>query len=172
MLSSEEIPLPSVIGIRSAVQRLGLLISTTPRGTLPGNTPASTKQVSPTTSVSLPTIAYKMAPAMEDPSISKIHPRIRYNTVGGVNGPLVILDNVSRHMLYPIEMDWQLTTIFAIGQISSVQRDRVLNPPRWHGTFGASARGTRYVIDVWVGPDIKIGMLIYCMLQETERWSR
>lgn len=24
----------------------------------------------------------------------KVTPRIRYNTVGGVNGPLVILDNV------------------------------------------------------------------------------
>ena len=31
-----------------------------------------------------------------DPRMMSIKPRIRYNTIGGVNGPLVILDNV-RH---------------------------------------------------------------------------
>ena len=36
-----------------------------------------------------------MAPAMADPRMMSIHPRIRYNTIGGVNGPLVILENVS-----------------------------------------------------------------------------
>jgi hypothetical protein len=36
-----------------------------------------------------------MAPEMEDPRIASVKPRIRYNTIGGVNGPLVILDNVS-----------------------------------------------------------------------------
>ncbi|KAI9681295.1 MAG: Vacuolar ATP synthase subunit B [Caeruleum heppii] len=36
-----------------------------------------------------------MAPGQAgDPRISGIHPRIRYNTIGGVNGPLVILENV------------------------------------------------------------------------------
>ena len=35
-----------------------------------------------------------MAPGMEDPRMTAIHPRIRYNTIGGVNGPLVILENV------------------------------------------------------------------------------
>lgn len=29
-----------------------------------------------------------------DPRMTTIHPRIRYNTIGGVNGPLVILENV------------------------------------------------------------------------------
>ncbi|KAK4987425.1 Vacuolar ATP synthase subunit B [Elasticomyces elasticus] len=29
-----------------------------------------------------------------DPRMMSIHPRIRYNTIGGVNGPLVILENV------------------------------------------------------------------------------
>jgi hypothetical protein len=33
-----------------------------------------------------------------DPSSYRVTPRIRYNTVGGVNGPLVILDNVSPRM--------------------------------------------------------------------------
>ncbi|MCJ1317708.1 Vacuolar ATP synthase subunit B [Xylographa vitiligo] len=35
-----------------------------------------------------------MAPEMQDPRMTAIHPRIRYNTIGGVNGPLVILENV------------------------------------------------------------------------------
>ncbi|KAI9824588.1 MAG: Vacuolar ATP synthase subunit B [Thelocarpon impressellum] len=36
-----------------------------------------------------------MAPGIhQDPRISAPHPRIRYNTIGGVNGPLVILENV------------------------------------------------------------------------------
>ena len=29
-----------------------------------------------------------------DPRMMSIQPRIRYNTIGGINGPLVILDNV------------------------------------------------------------------------------
>lgn len=39
-----------------------------------------------------------MADPRESSSYSVI-PRIRYNTVGGVNGPLVILDNVRRRHL-------------------------------------------------------------------------
>lgn len=37
-----------------------------------------------------------MAPSAEvdDPRMSSIKPRLKYNTIGGVNGPLVILDNV------------------------------------------------------------------------------
>ena len=35
-----------------------------------------------------------MAPEMVDPRMTTIHPRIRYNTIGGVNGPLVILEDV------------------------------------------------------------------------------
>jgi V-type H+-transporting ATPase subunit B len=35
-----------------------------------------------------------MAPEFADPRMTSIKPRIRYNTIGGVNGPLVILDNV------------------------------------------------------------------------------
>jgi V-type H+-transporting ATPase subunit B len=31
-----------------------------------------------------------------DPRMMSVTPRIRYNTIGGVNGPLVILDNVGR----------------------------------------------------------------------------
>lgn len=41
-----------------------------------------------------------ISPIMADPRESSSYsviPRIRYNTVGGVNGPLVILENVRRH---------------------------------------------------------------------------
>lgn len=37
----------------------------------------------------------------EDPRISSLHPRVRYNTIGGVNGPLVILENVRLFLLGP-----------------------------------------------------------------------
>jgi hypothetical protein len=33
-------------------------------------------------------------PEVVDPRMISVTPRIRYNTIGGVNGPLVILDNV------------------------------------------------------------------------------
>lgn len=33
-------------------------------------------------------------PDVIDPRMMKVQPRIRYNTIGGVNGPLVFLDNV------------------------------------------------------------------------------
>lgn len=36
-----------------------------------------------------------MAPGIEDRRMASVQPRLKYNTVGGVNGPLVILDNVS-----------------------------------------------------------------------------
>ena len=38
-----------------------------------------------------------MAPAASadtDPRMAPVRPRLKYNTIGGINGPLVILDNV------------------------------------------------------------------------------
>jgi V-type H+-transporting ATPase subunit B len=35
-----------------------------------------------------------MAPEEVDPRMMSVKPRLRYNTIGGVNGPLVILENV------------------------------------------------------------------------------
>lgn len=37
-----------------------------------------------------------------DPRMSSVQPRIRYNTIGGINGPLVVLDNVSIFLLWSI----------------------------------------------------------------------
>lgn len=39
-----------------------------------------------------------MAPGVQDPRMTSVKPRLRYNTIGGVNGPLVILDNVCRRL--------------------------------------------------------------------------
>ena len=36
-----------------------------------------------------------MGPEENDPRMIRVQPRIRYNTIGGVNGPLVIVENVS-----------------------------------------------------------------------------
>jgi V-type H+-transporting ATPase subunit B len=35
-------------------------------------------------------------PDVIDPRMMSVQPRIRYNTIGGINGPLVVLDNVWR----------------------------------------------------------------------------
>lgn len=40
-----------------------------------------------------------MAPEIQDPRMTTIHPRIRYNTIGGINGPLVILENVCQRYI-------------------------------------------------------------------------
>jgi V-type H+-transporting ATPase subunit B len=34
-----------------------------------------------------------------DPRMMSVKPRLRYNTIGGVNGPLVILENVRMHLV-------------------------------------------------------------------------
>lgn len=51
-----------------------------------------------------PTLCYRAVPVehldlpamadVVDPRMTSIKPRIRYNTIGGINGPLVVLDNV------------------------------------------------------------------------------
>lgn len=43
-----------------------------------------------------------MAPGIEDPRMTSVQPRIRYNTIGGINGPLVILDNVRRPLSFSV----------------------------------------------------------------------
>lgn len=35
-----------------------------------------------------------MTESFVDPRMTNVKPRIRYNTIGGINGPLVFLDNV------------------------------------------------------------------------------
>ena len=80
-----------------------------------------------------------MAHEVTDYRMTSIHPRIRYNTIGGVNGPLVILDNVRRAegRLTPRSLQ------IAIGQIPQVQRDRLVNITRWLGEVGAGAGSSR-----------------------------
>lgn len=60
-----------------------------------------------------------------DPRMMSVHPRIRYNTIGGVNGPLVILENVSM-----LNNAWRerSSSKQGAGQIPTLQRDRVSDP--------------------------------------------
>lgn len=60
-----------------------------------------------------------MAPEIQDPRMTTIHPRIRYNTIGGVNGPLVILENVNCHGEYSIKRPLKPTSGI-IGQIPPI----------------------------------------------------
>lgn len=70
-----------------------------------------------------------MAGEENDPRVISIKPRVRYNTIGGVNGPLVILENV-REEYGPAIGDQILKG--GTGQIPAVQRDRVFDAARWH----------------------------------------
>lgn len=64
-------------------------------------------------------------PEVVDPRMISVTPRIRYNTIGGVNGPLVILDNVRGSAA------WSRMTrslyVWWTGQIPTIQRDCVLD---------------------------------------------
>ena len=40
-----------------------------------------------------------------DPRMMKVTPRLRYNTIGGVNGPLVVLENVRAGVLSTWDCD-------------------------------------------------------------------
>ena len=73
-----------------------------------------------------------MASQDYDPRMTRIQPRIRYNTVGGVNGPLVILDNV--HFIEPGIRGARLIYAF-LGQISQVQRDCLAHVTGWLGAI-------------------------------------
>lgn len=77
-----------------------------------------------------------------DPRMTTIHPRIRYNTIGGVNGPLVILDNVNSILICLLTGKINKT---ASGQIPEVQRDRVLDIARWHRKIRPSAGSSRWI---------------------------
>jgi V-type H+-transporting ATPase subunit B len=41
--------------------------------------------------------------ASEDPRLASVKPRLKYNTIGGVNGPLVILENVNAAPPLPVQ---------------------------------------------------------------------
>lgn len=80
-----------------------------------------------------------MAHEVTDYRMTSIHPRIRYNTIGGVNGPLVILDNVRNAEGKSMAGSSQ----FGIGQISQIQRDRLFDVTGWFGEVGAGSGSSR-----------------------------
>lgn len=65
-----------------------------------------------------------------DPRMMSIKPRLRYNTIGGINGPLVVLENVSVDGTRAVSI-LELIVPF-LGQIPTFQRNRLIDPPRRH----------------------------------------
>ena len=80
-------------------------------------------------------------PDVVDPRMMKVQPRLRYNTIGGVNGPLVILESV-RSLRRPPQRSRKLTAD-ATGQIPQIQRDCVFDAPRWHRAVWPGPRSSR-----------------------------
>lgn len=75
-----------------------------------------------------------------DPKIESAKPRASYNTIGGINGPLVVLDGVrtpetARHG------DLTNGVYCGIGEIPSVQRDCHSDTARWLGALRSSVGG-------------------------------
>ena len=68
-----------------------------------------------------------MAPGIDDPRMASVHPRIRYNTIGGVNGPLVILEDVRWVLMSGFRGSALTIDASATGQIPPVQRDCVVD---------------------------------------------
>ena len=65
-----------------------------------------------------------------DPRMMSVKPRLRYNTIGGVNGPLVILENVRIAHTGMRARAWHANNR-ETGQIPPFQRDRVAHAARW-----------------------------------------
>lgn len=63
-----------------------------------------------------------MAPGVNDPRMPSVKPRVRYNTIAGINGPLVILDNVRFHGLGFGRLGADMHT--DLGQVPTIQRNR------------------------------------------------
>lgn len=76
-------------------------------------------------------------PDVIDPRMMSVQPRIRYNTIGGVNGPLVILDNVRSSALG--KRCERGSRSWWIGQIPAIQRDCVLDTSRRHRALWPSS---------------------------------
>lgn len=66
-----------------------------------------------------------MASEFVDPRMTSIKPRIRYNTIGGINGPLVVLDNVR---FYELRIDRPIINRFNLMIISNKGVDRSNSP--------------------------------------------
>ena len=91
-----------------------------------------------------------MPAATDDPRIPRIKPRIIYNTVGGVNGPLVILDNVKSLFLSNIEGSASLLTHLI--QVKFPRYNEIVSLTLPDGTQRSGqvleARGNRAIVQV------------------------
>merc|ERR1712193_516910 len=89
-----------------------------------------------------------------DPRMMSVQPRIRYNTVGGINGPLVILDNVK----YPKFNEIVTLTLpdgtERSGQVLEARGDRAVVQV-FEGTSGIDVKKTRVE---FTGHSLKLGV--------------
>merc|ERR1712193_269112 len=89
-----------------------------------------------------------------DPRMMSVQPRIRYNTVGGINGPLVILDNVK----YPKFNEIVTLTLpdgtERSGQVLEARGDRAVVQV-FEGTSGIDVKKTRVE---FTGESLKLGV--------------
>jgi len=89
-----------------------------------------------------------------DPSSYRVTPRIRYNTVGGVNGPLVILDNVKNPRYNEIVTLTLPDGTQRSGQVLETRGSRAVVQV-FEGTSGVDVKKTRVE---FTGESLKLGV--------------
>ncbi|KAK4635420.1 V-type proton ATPase subunit B [Fulvia fulva] len=95
-----------------------------------------------------------MAPEEADPRMMSVTPRIRYNTIGGVNGPLVILENVKFPRFNEIVSLTLPDGTERSGQVLEARGNRAVVQV-FEGTSGIDVKKTRVE---FTGHNLKLGV--------------
>jgi V-type H+-transporting ATPase subunit B len=95
-----------------------------------------------------------MAPDIADHRMMSIKPRIRYNTIGGVNGPLVILENVKFPKFNEIVSITLPDGTERSGQVLEARGDRAVVQV-FEGTTGIDVKRTKVEFS---GHSLKLGV--------------
>ncbi|KAI1962824.1 Vacuolar ATP synthase subunit B [Ophidiomyces ophidiicola] len=95
-----------------------------------------------------------MAPGLEDPRMTSVQPRIRYNTVQGINGPLVILENVKFPRYNEIVSITLPDGSERSGQVLEARGDRAVVQV-FEGTTGIDVKKTKVEFS---GHSLKLGV--------------
>ncbi|KAH7273787.1 P-loop containing nucleoside triphosphate hydrolase protein [Fusarium solani] len=122
-----------------------------------GKENASTSSVLFSSPASSPASSPHLQPNMADPRVSSSYsvvPRIRYNTVGGVNGPLVILENVKFPRYNEIVTLTLPDGTERSGQVLEARGDRAVVQV-FEGTSGIDVKKTKVE---FTGQSLKLGV--------------
>ncbi|KAK2810545.1 Vacuolar ATP synthase subunit B [Emmonsiellopsis sp. PD_5] len=95
-----------------------------------------------------------MAPGVMDPRMMSVQPRIRYNTIGGINGPLVFLDNVKFPRYNEIVSLTLPDGTERSGQVLEARGNRAIVQV-FEGTTGIDAKKTKVEFS---GHSLKLGV--------------